>query len=174
MSIVKRKPVIGVCDQVRLKLACLADETSYGLEISAIASKSIILPRQWITKALIRLSGCAGWSAALLFAYGKSRFSPDVAQTNCGSSVISVLVCCQSFRFDPKKPWVHLVPKHVFLNVICRDFTKQGAYPWNWDLKWTSPPVHEQSPSVHEQSQPVSKITTEMIAYRLLSCKTGV
>ena len=28
MSLVTRKPVFGVCDQVRLKLACLATETS--------------------------------------------------------------------------------------------------------------------------------------------------
>ena len=29
---------------------------------------------------LIRLHGCTGWSAILLFAYGKNRFSHDVAQ----------------------------------------------------------------------------------------------
>ena len=41
----QEKTVLGVCDQVRHKLACSA--------------------------------GCAGWSAALLFAYGKSRVSLD-------------------------------------------------------------------------------------------------
>ena len=41
-----RKPVFGVSDQVRLKPACSADETSEGLEISAIASRDIILSRQ--------------------------------------------------------------------------------------------------------------------------------
>ena len=45
----------------------------------AIASIGIILSRQQTTKALIRLCGCTGCSAALLFAYGKSRFSHDVA-----------------------------------------------------------------------------------------------
>ena len=39
------------------------------LEISAIESKDIILSKQRTTKALIRLRGCAGWSAPLLFAY---------------------------------------------------------------------------------------------------------
>ena len=39
------------------------------LEISAIESRDIILSKQWKTKALIRLSGCAGWSAPFLFAY---------------------------------------------------------------------------------------------------------
>ena len=35
-----------------------------------IASRGIILSRQRTTKALIRLHGCTGWSAHLLFAYG--------------------------------------------------------------------------------------------------------
>ena len=80
MSHVTRKPVFGVCDQVRLKPAWSATETRYRLEISAIASIGIILSRQRITKALIRLHKCAGWSAPLLFAYGKSRFCHDVAR----------------------------------------------------------------------------------------------
>ena len=50
------------------------------LRISAIASRGIILSMQWTTKALIRLRGCAGWSAPLLFASGKSRCSHDEAQ----------------------------------------------------------------------------------------------
>ena len=46
VSLVTRKPVFGVCDQVRLKPACSSTETSKRLEISAIASRGIILPRQ--------------------------------------------------------------------------------------------------------------------------------
>ena len=69
-----------LCDQNKLKPACSADETSQGLEISAIASRVIILSRQRKTKVLIRLHGCAGWSAPLLFAYGINRFSHKVAQ----------------------------------------------------------------------------------------------
>ena len=44
-----------------------------------IESSGIILSKQRITKALIRLHGCAGWSVPLLFAYGINRFSHDVA-----------------------------------------------------------------------------------------------
>ena len=44
------------------------------LEISATASRGTILSRQQTTKALIRLHGCAGWSAPLLFAYGITGF----------------------------------------------------------------------------------------------------
>ena len=76
-----RKPVFGVSDQLKLKPACSASETSYSLESSAIASRDIILSRQRKTKALIRLRGRAGWSALLLFPYGiNSFFFHDVAQ----------------------------------------------------------------------------------------------
>ena len=67
-------------DQVRLKPACSATETSYYLGILDSASIGIILSRQRTTKALIRLPGCADWSAPLLFAYEINRFSHDVAQ----------------------------------------------------------------------------------------------
>ena len=46
LSFVTRKPVFGVCDQVRHKPACAATEISYGLEISAIVSRGIVLSRQ--------------------------------------------------------------------------------------------------------------------------------
>ena len=49
------------------------------LEISDIETRSVILSRQQTTNALIRLRGCAGWSAPLLFAYDMNRFSHDVA-----------------------------------------------------------------------------------------------
>ena len=67
MSLVTRKPVFGIFDQVRLKPACSASEASYSLEISDIETRGIILSRQRTTKALIRLRGCADWSAPLLF-----------------------------------------------------------------------------------------------------------
>ena len=80
MSPITRKPVFGVCDQVRHKPACPATEASQSLEILDIASIDIILSKQRKTKALIRLRGCAGWSAPVLFVYSKNRFSHDVAQ----------------------------------------------------------------------------------------------
>ena len=48
-------------------------------ENSDIETRDIILSRQRKIKALIRLHGCAGWSAPLLFAYGLNGFSHDVA-----------------------------------------------------------------------------------------------
>ena len=80
MSHVMRKPVLGVCDQLTLKLACSAAEASWGLEISAIASRGIKLSRQRTTKALIRLCECssaargAAWSGSTLFAIPSALF----------------------------------------------------------------------------------------------------
>ena len=74
------KPVFGLCDQVRHKPAWSVIETSYSLDILDVARIHIILSRQRTTKALIRLCGCAGWSAPLLFTYDRNRFSHDVAQ----------------------------------------------------------------------------------------------
>ena len=55
-----RKSVFGVSDQVRLKPTCSTDETSWGLDISDIESRGIILSSQRTKKALIGLRGCAG------------------------------------------------------------------------------------------------------------------
>ena len=74
MSLVMRKPVFGICDQVRFKPACAATEARYRLESSDIESRGIILSRQWTTKELMRLRGCADWSAPLLFAYAIKKF----------------------------------------------------------------------------------------------------
>ena len=59
----------GIFNQVRFKSACSATEASENLETLDIASIHIILSKQRTTKVLIRLRGCAGWSAPLLFAY---------------------------------------------------------------------------------------------------------
>ena len=67
MGLVVTKPVFWVSDKVRFKPACSAIEARYNIEISLIASLDIILSKKRITKALIRLHGCAGWSAPLLF-----------------------------------------------------------------------------------------------------------
>ena len=59
MSHVTTKPAFGVCDQLSLKLACSATETSLGLEISVLANgRGIVLSRQRTTKAVIILCRC--------------------------------------------------------------------------------------------------------------------
>ena len=55
MSLVMRKPVSGVCDQVRLKPACSDTETSQSFEILDTETRGIILSQQQIKKVLIRL-----------------------------------------------------------------------------------------------------------------------
>ena len=63
-----RKPVFGVSDKVRFKPACSGTGTRLKIEISPVASLHMILYKRRITKALIRLRGCAGWTVPLLFA----------------------------------------------------------------------------------------------------------
>ena len=50
-------------------------------DILGTATTGIILSSQRITKALIRLHQCTGWSVPLLFAYGINRFCHDAAQS---------------------------------------------------------------------------------------------
>ena len=96
MSLVTRKPVFGVCDHGRLKPACEATETRQRLEILDIETWGIILSRQRTIKALIRLRGCAGWSALLLFAYGKSQVFSWRGSNNLEHDKINKLVCAPS------------------------------------------------------------------------------
>ena len=93
----------GVCDQLRLKLACSATEAVYSHEIANIETRNILLCRQRTTKALIRLPCCAGWYGPLLFAYGiRQVFS-------WRSSYIWVqLATCFSYSFV-----------HMFVSVNC-------------------------------------------------------
>ena len=68
MGLVARKPVFGVSSKVSFKPVSSATETSKKIEISPVSSLDMILSKKRITKALIRLRVCAGWSAPVLFA----------------------------------------------------------------------------------------------------------
>ena len=54
--------------QASFKPVSSATGTSQKIEISPVPSLHVILSTKRITKALIRLRGCAGWSAPVLFA----------------------------------------------------------------------------------------------------------
>ena len=73
MGLVATKPVSGVSDKARLKPVSSATETSYKTEISLVTSLNMVLSKTRITKALIRLRGCAGWSAPVLFANSRKQ-----------------------------------------------------------------------------------------------------
>ena len=51
MSLVTRKPVLGVCDQLRLKPVCAATEARWRLEILDIETRGTIISKQQTTKA---------------------------------------------------------------------------------------------------------------------------
>ena len=63
----------------KAQTVCSATEASKSLQTLVIANTGIVLAKQWITKRLMRLHRCAGWSASLLCAYGINRFSHDEA-----------------------------------------------------------------------------------------------
>ena len=116
-----RKPVCGVCDQVRHKPACAATETSYSLKILNLERRGIILSRQRTTKVLIRLRGCTGWSAPLLFAYGKNRFSHDGAHiiltfmcTTCAGHIVSIWMIAWMFSWKTLPRLILLQGAQVF------------------------------------------------------------
>ena len=76
MGFVARKPVFGVSDKARGKPVSSATETSKKIENLLDASLDTILSSKQIIKVLIRLHGCTGWSAPVLFIYPGDRFSP--------------------------------------------------------------------------------------------------
>ena len=69
-----RKPVFGISDNVWLKPACSATETSQNIEMLDEARLTTILAILRIKNVLIRLLGCAGMSMSLLFAYNEVIF----------------------------------------------------------------------------------------------------
>ena len=54
--------------KAHLKPTCSDTETRWKIKILHQASLDILLSNKQITKALIRLRGCTGWSTPLLFA----------------------------------------------------------------------------------------------------------
>ena len=72
-----------------------------------IGTRDIILSRQWTIKMLIRLRGCAGWSAPSLFAYGKNRFSHDVVQVQISCSFHLRGKRCKSITYSCRESTHH-------------------------------------------------------------------
>ena len=79
----------GVCHQVRLIPTCSATKTTNKNEKLHLANVTIILSRERIAKPQTRLHRCSGWSATVLFACNKIRFSHnDEAHIMCTVNVL--------------------------------------------------------------------------------------
>ena len=106
-----RKPVFGVCDQVRLKPACSVTETSWSLEISDIETRGIILSRQRIILSRQRINKGADPTVRmhrLIYAYvvrlWQNRFPHDMAHTRLVMEVTALLnIFSYKFYFIPFK-----------------------------------------------------------------------
>ena len=66
MGLIARKPVFRVSEKASFKSVSSATLTGQKIEISPVASLHMVLSTRQITKALIRLSACTGWSAPVL------------------------------------------------------------------------------------------------------------
>ena len=89
LCLVLTKPVFEVSNKASFKPVCSATGTSYKIEISLHMG----LSTKQITKALIRLRGCAGWSAPVLFANPRRRvFS---RRGSCGPIMVNPKVLRQ-------------------------------------------------------------------------------
>ena len=106
MGLVATKPVFRVSDKVRFKPACSATETSWKIEISLVASLNMILSNKQITKALIRLRQCAGWSAPLLFANTRRQVFSHRGPYHSDASLKS------HSGLDPRKPVFGVCEQH--------------------------------------------------------------
>ena len=97
----------------KLKPACAATEASQRHGILDIETRDSILSRQRITKVLIRLRG----SVPLLFPYGKSGFSHDMAQ------IESICSFTEDSKSQPSKPPMEW-EKRTIMDV--------GLYSWDF------------------------------------------
>ena len=86
----RNKSVFRISDKASSKPVSSATETTQKNEILLVASLDMLLSKTRITKALIRLHGCAGWSAPVLFANPSrqvfSRQGPNKACFTCSRS----------------------------------------------------------------------------------------
>ena len=69
-----RKPVFGVSDKARLKPVSPATETNWKFKISLVVGLDVVLSNKEITKELLRMHGCTGWSSPLLLPTFEDRF----------------------------------------------------------------------------------------------------
>ena len=83
LNLVMRKRVFGVCDQVSPKPACSGTEASWRHEISDIATRSIRLSRQRITKT----DQTERLICVFVVRIGQNRFSPDAAHLSSKDSL---------------------------------------------------------------------------------------
>ena len=105
---VATKPVFRVSGKTSFKPVSSATETSQKSEISYVGSLHTVLSKKQTTKALIRLRGCAGWSASVLFANSRrqvfSRRGPNLLLTRLQTAFENAV--CLSRLF------------HIFANII--------------------------------------------------------
>ena len=69
MGLDATKPFIGASTKVMLIQSFSSIETSLKIETTLVTTLDMMLSNKWITKAVVKLCWCTGWSELLLFAY---------------------------------------------------------------------------------------------------------
>ena len=134
MGLDLRKSVSGISDNARHTPACSVTETSYNIEHLHEAILDIILCRKQITKALIKLHGCTGWSVPLLYACNNNMISimPLRVSKYLETNMESVLKfwryesCYLSLEFDSK----HKCQNSEWLSNFFYFFFKRYSKKW--------------------------------------------
>ena len=88
----------------------------------------MILDKKRTTKALIRLRGCAGWSAPVLFATPEDRFSRDAAH-------FILYFCIYNTGAFPFKNNLSCVIQLLFQNTSLYNYSLNQNRPQSWNGK---------------------------------------
>ena len=115
LGLVARKPVFRVSNKASFKPVSSATEKSWKIEILFVARLYMVLSKKRITKALIRLCGCAGWSALLLLANLRRQVFRDEAHfTHNEAHISSSIIFSGKSRQCPEDPectWGGCLPR---------------------------------------------------------------
>ena len=127
MSHITRKPVFGISDQVRLKPACSATETSLGLNILHIETTDIILSKQRITKAQM----CRLICGFVVYIWHKQVLSR-------GGSYHAVMILTKPLRSTKviafELVWLLVVFAFIFMTSIKHTFVEHQIMETNQSL----------------------------------------
>ena len=121
---------LGFATRVDSNQSAQSQNLGRGLKFSDKETRGIMLSRQRTTKVLIRLRGCAGWSAPLLFEFGINRFSHDVAHFKPTQTEESLSPPKEIIWLFASRNWIsHLWLKwDLTVEITCTSMHKQPCH----------------------------------------------
>ena len=140
MGLEATKPVFGIYNKASFNPVYSATETSKKIEISHEASFHIILSKKRITKAMVRLRRCAGWSALVLFANPRrqvffSRGPYNLISKHSLISFVGYLPLYKLLFFSLSSGLFHYLYNRFIIWIKKRDDLLHQKTPADLDLK---------------------------------------